>query len=262
MKLEIFGIKFDNLTINEVLKKIEQFLKSEKQHYIVLPYSEFIVRAQKDMGFKKILNKADLCLCEGRGLWLVAKLIGKRLKENIYGVNLINSLILLSEANQRLTDKSQTVFSPSINPSISKTSKAGKLKLFLLGGKENVAKKTKEKLGEQIVGYANGYQDLRKVIEKINKIKPNILLVGLGSPKQEKWIYKNLKKMPSIKLAIGIGGAFDFISGRIKRAPKFIQKIGLEWLWRLILQPWRIKRIYNGVIKFSWLIVKCKILKK
>ena len=65
--------------------------------------------------------------------------------------------------------------------------------------------------------------------------------------------------MPSVKLAIGVGGAFDFISGRVKRAPKFLQKVGLEWLWRLILQPWRIKRIYNGVVKFSWLVLKEKI---
>jgi len=257
MRQEIFGVKFDNLTMKEVLEKIEQFLKSNKQHYIVLPYSEFIVRAQKDKEFKKILNEADLCLCESRGLWIVARLVGKKLKKNIYGVDLIYKLL-----NIHLTNLSRSNKTNKPNLSLNRQVKYRQQKIFLLGGKKNVVKKVKEKLGKQIIGAENGYQGLEKVIKKINKVKPNILLVGIGSPKQEKWIYRNLKKMPSVKLAIGVGGAFDFISNRVKRAPKVFQKAGLEWFWRLILQPWRIKRIYNGVIKFSWLILKCKISRK
>jgi len=231
MRVFILGVKIDNLTMSEVLESVRNFLKDGKQHYIVLPYSEFIVRAQKDKEFQRILNEADLSLCESKGLYLVAGLcLRKSLKENIYGIDLIHNLI----------SNSQFLIS----------------KIFLLGGKKDVAKKTKEKLGNKIIGAEHGYQDLRKVVEKINKAEPDILLVGLGSPKQEKWIYKNLKKMPSVKLAIGVGGAFDFISGRIKRAPKFLQKVGFGWLWRLVIQPRRVKRIYNGVIKFSWLILK------
>lgn len=218
MKTDILGVKIDNLTMEEALEKMKGF--------VVLPYSEFIVRAQKDEEFKNILNSADFCLCEGRGVWLVARFLKKPIKEPINGVDLIYNL---------------------------------KGRIFLLGGKEEIIKKTAEKLGDSVVGFEHGYQDLDKVIEKINKVKPEILLAGLGSPKQEKWIYCNFKKMPSVKVAIGVGGAFDFISGRIKRAPKFFQKMGLEWLWRLILQPRRIKRIYNGVIKFSWLALKEKI---
>ena len=229
MKIEILGVKIDNLTIDEALEKIKGFLANGNQHYIVLPYSEFIVRAQKDKEFKDILNKASLSLCESRGLWFVSKFLGKSFKESIAGVDLIYKL---------------------------------KGKIFLLGGKKGVVEKVKEKLGAEVIGAEHGYQNLDKIIEKINKVKPNILLVALGSPKQEKWIYKNLKKIPSVKVIIGVGGAFNFISGRIKRAPRFFQKVGLEWLWRLILQPWRIKRIYNGVIKFSWLVLKCKILNK
>ena len=237
MKIEILGVKIDNLTIGEALEKIKGFLANGNQHYIVLPYSEFIVRAQKDKEFKDILNKASLSLCESRGLCLVARLcLQKSLKENIYGVDLINNLIF------------------NFQFSIFKT--------FLLGGKEEVVKKAGKKLGKKVIGFEHGYQDLGKVIQKVNKVKPNILLVALGSPKQEKWIYNNLKKMPSVKLAIGVGGAFDFISGRVKRAPKFLQKVGREWLWRLILQPWRIKRIYNGVIGLSWLVLKSKIKDK
>jgi N-acetylglucosaminyldiphosphoundecaprenol N-acetyl-beta-D-mannosaminyltransferase len=214
-KIEIFGIKFDNLSMKEAVEKISGF--------VVLPYSEFVVRAQKDEEFKNILNKADFCLCEGRGLWLMARLLGKKIKEPINGVELIRRL---------------------------------RGKIFLLGGKEDVVKKTAEKLGGNVIGFEDGYQDLDKVIEKIILAKPEILLVGLGSPKQEKFIYENLSKMPSVKLAIGVGGAFDFISGKIKRAPKFIQKTGLEWSWRLTFQPKRVKRVIKGVGGLIWLTFK------
>jgi len=217
MKIDLFGIKFDNLTMEEAIEKIEGF--------VVLPYSEFIVRAQKDEKFKNILNSADFCLCESQGLYLAAKFLGKKIKEPINGVELIYKL---------------------------------QGKIFLFGGKDEVIKKVKEKLNSEVVGAENGYQDSDKIIEKINQVKPNILLVGLGSPKQEKWIYENLKKMPSVKVAIGVGGAFDFISGRVKRAPKFLQKIGFEWLWRLVLQPKRMKRIFDGVGGLFLLTIKNK----
>jgi len=215
MKIEIFGIKFDDLTMEEAIEKIHGF--------VVLAYSEFVVRAQKDEEFRSILNKADFCLCESGGLWLMTKLLGKKIKEPINGIDLIHNL---------------------------------KGRIFLLGGREDVVKMTAEKLGDNIIGFEHGYQDLEKVIEKINLIKPDILLVGLGSPKQEKFIYENLKKMPSVKLAIGVGGAFDFISGHIIRAPRFFQKIGFEWLWRLIIQPKRVKRIFKGVGGLLYLTIK------
>lgn len=217
--MEIFGIKFDNLTMQEALTKIRGF--------VVLPYSEFIVRAQKDKEFRDILNSADFCLCESRGLQIIARFLKQPIKEPINGVDLIYNL---------------------------------KGKLFLLGGKKGVAERVKQELNTEVVGAEHGYQDLGKVIKKINQLKPDTLLVGLGSPKQEKWIYENLKKMPSVKIAIGVGGAFDFISRNIKRAPIFIQKIGLEWLWRLMLQPWRIKRISKGVLGLAWLTFKNVLL--
>jgi len=252
MKIEIFGIQFDNLKTDEVLEKIQEFLKDNKQYYIVLPYSEFVVRAQKNQPFKNILNQADLCLCESRGLYLVARMIGKGLKQPINGIELIYNIC----------DKSQFLISNFKSNSNFKNSKIESKfkiqnsKLFLFGATESVIKKTAEKLGESIIGFENGYQDFDKVIEKINLIKPNILLVGLGSPKQEEFIYNNLSKMPSVKLAIGVGGAFDFISGRVKRAPHILQNIGLEWLWRLMIQPKRLKRICKGVVGLGCLTLK------
>ena len=92
--------------------------------------------------------------------------------------------------------------------------------------------------------------DNRVIIEHINAVKPEILFVALGHGKQERWIFKNLEKLPSVKIAMGVGGAFDFFSGRIKRAPLIMQEAGLEWLWRLILEPSRYKRIWKAVIVF------------
>ncbi len=212
-KIEIFGINFNNLSLEEATEAIRGF--------VVLSYSEFIVRAQKDDEFRKILNSADFCLCESRGLYLTARFLGKKIKKNIYGVDLIENL--------------------------NKKAKANKQKLFLYGGREEVVKKTAEKLGDTIIGFEHGYQREEGVIDKINLLKPDILLVGLGSPKQERFIFKNLKNMPSIKLAIGVGGAFDFISGHTMRAPKLIQKIGMEWIWRIIINPSRVKRVFTGV---------------
>ena len=237
MKKEIFGIKFDNLTMEETLEKIGQFLKSKKQNYIVLPYSEFIVRAQKDKELKNILNEADLCLCEGRGLYFTLKFLGLPIKEEVNGVELIYKIA----SNEQRTMNS----------------------IFLLGGTDNVVKKTANKLGDSIVGFENGYEGLDGAIDKVNKAKPEILIVALGgSSRQEKWIYNNIKKMPSVKVAIGVGGAFDFISGHVKRAPLFLQKSGLEWLWRLTIQPKRIGRISKGVIGLILLTFKSMLLLK
>lgn len=218
MRIELFGIKFDNLTMEEAVGKIRGF--------VALPYSEFVVRAQKDKEFRSILNQADFCLCESRGLYLMARLLGKKIKEPINGIELIKKI---------------------------------KGRIFLFGGEEEVVKKAKEKLGDRVIGAENGYQNFDFVIKKINQAQPDVLLVGLGSPKQEKFIAENLSKMPSVKLAIGVGGAFDFISGRVKRAPEFIQKIYLEWLWRLMVQPQRISRIFRGVFGLICLTLKYMI---
>ena len=227
--LQILGVKLDNLNQEEVFVKIDDFLRGRKQHYLVLPYSEFVVEANQDEQFRRILNRADLSLCDGRGLFWAARFLGQPLKKQILGVELTETIC------QKYS------------------------KIFLFGGRKEVVEKTAKKYGSRIIGWINGYQETERVIEKINQVKPEIVLVGLGMPKQEKWISQNIKKMPSVKLAIGVGGAFDFLSGQIRRAPKFLQQIGLEWLWRLIRQPWRIKRIFKAVVVFSWLVMKALI---
>ena len=140
--------------------------------------------------------------------------------------------------------------------------------VFLLGGAEGIAEKTKEKLEElykniDIVGTYAGRpftDDDETIFETINNTQPQILFVAFGTPKQEQWIYENLKKLPSVKIAMGIGGAFDFISGHVKRAPIPFQKMGIEWLWRLFQEPRkRIPRIWNAVIVFPLKILGYKL---
>jgi len=234
----LFGVRIDNLLIGEALEKIEAFLRDGRQHYIVLPYADFLVQARKDASFKKILNGAGLSLSDGIGPVIASHVIGEEnLRGRVMGVDLIWAIF----------------------------EKLGSRKVFLFGAKEGVAQKAAQKVWQQepsarIVGITNGYVNDKEAIDLINRSEAEILLVALGMPKQEKWIYDNLKMMPSVKIAIGVGGAFDFISGHARRAPRVIQKIGLEWLWRLFARPSRWRKTWRSIFVFSAAVLKEKFL--
>ena len=247
----LLGVKIDNVDTNEVLKKIEVFLADGRQHHIVTPNPEIIVFAQKDKEFKKILNEADLSIPDGTGIIWASKILKGDIKEKVSGTDLMEELL----KNQKSKCKNQN--DPSSSPALAGHYGAGisKFKIFLLGGKNEAAEKIAKKFSN-IVGFT---ENINEAVELINQGKPDILFVALGAPKQEKWIHYNIDKIPSVKVAIGVGGAFDFISGKIQRAPNFLRKIGLEWLWRFMLQPWRAKRIYNAVIKFPCLVIRARI---
>jgi N-acetylglucosaminyldiphosphoundecaprenol N-acetyl-beta-D-mannosaminyltransferase len=251
--MQILGVKIDNLTMDETLQKIEGFLRDNQQHYLVTPNPEFLVKTQEDKEFKEILNQADLAVPDGIGLIWAARFLGQPLKQRITGTDLMEKIC------QRAAQKEWSV--------------------FLLGGQGGVAEKAAKNLKKKYPGLKvqsteeiiiasetrqfRGSQNeiassLTLFAPRNDSLSPVILFVAFGAPKQEKWIVQNLEKMPSIKLALGVGGAFNFIAGRIQRAPKFLQRVGLEWLWRLFCQPWRIKRIFKAVIVFPWLVIKSK----
>ncbi len=239
MKVNILGAKIDNFNKTDVLKKIDEFLSGGLGHYIVTANPEMIVAAQKDEEFLKILNKAELTVPDGFGLILAARYLRQPLPERIAGVDLMLDVCRIAE------QKNYSV--------------------YFLGGEEGISKRAAEKIVKnfprlRVAGAESGgiISDQQSTVDnqQINSAKPDILFVALGAGKQEKWIAKNLQNLPSIKIAMGVGGAFDFISGKIKRAPRWIRKIGFEWLWRLFMQPWRLKRIFTATIKFSWLIIK------
>jgi len=233
--LYILGVRIDNLSIDESLDKVSGFLSDGRQHYIVLPYSAFLVAARKDAEFRRILNEADLSLSDGVGPVIASYILGgEKLRGRVMGADLIWALV--------------AKFGEGYN-------------IFLFGGQEGVALKAAEKIFQKapkskIAGTLNGYVSDAEAIDAINRSGAEILLVGLGMPKQEKWIYDNLKRMSSVKLAIGVGGAFDFMAGRVRRAPHFVQKMGFEWLWRLFAQPSQWRKTGSAVLKFFWLIIK------
>ncbi len=223
----LLGVKIDNLGMSDILCRIEEFLNSRNQHYIVTPNPEIVLLANSDSDFKKILNEAALSIPDGTGIVLASKILKGDIQKKVSGMDLTEKILEL-----------------------------GKYRIFLLGGKMGVAEKIAKKFSN-VVGFT---ENVEKALDSINKCQPNILFVALGAPKQEKWIHYNMGKIPSVKVAIGVGGAFDFLSGKVPRAPKFLRKIGLEWLWRFMLEPWRIKRIYNAVVKFPWLVIKTKVI--
>jgi N-acetylglucosaminyldiphosphoundecaprenol N-acetyl-beta-D-mannosaminyltransferase len=251
----ILGVKISSITSKEVLDDIKIFLLSENQHHIITLNPEMIVEAQSNDSFKSIINEADLCVADGTGILLADRLLnGTTLPERIRGVDLMLAICTPDVINNK--------------------------RIYLLGAGQGIAKRTAEVLKKKyphlnIVGAEEGI-DIRspkskvqspkkyteqnaELVERIVRAKPDILFVAFGAPKQEIWIHENIKKIPSIRLAIGIGGSFDFISGRIYRAPRIMQKLGMEWLWRLVQEPKRCKRIYNATIKFGWMVLEKKI---
>lgn len=224
--IKILGVSIDNITVEEsgeITKRlIERSNKTCK--LIFAPNVEFVMKAQEDEEFFNILKESDLATPDSIGIMIGAKLQGKKFKARIPGQAYFREVV-------RVGEKENWTF-------------------YLLGGLPGIAEQAKQNLltifpNLKIIGLHDGYLEgnvEEQVIEEINFLQPNVLFVAMGAPKQEKWIYKNRNKL-KVDVAAGQGGTFDYEAGRIKRAPKFIQKIGMEWLWRLILQPSRIVRM-------------------
>jgi len=283
--VSILGVKIDPVTRNDLRKKIMYFLKDGKQHYIVTTNSEFIVAANEDPKFKKIINLADLSLADGNGvIWAsyflsrpvaVSKTFPAR-KQKVYRKRKIRNQLLFSLALNLVYPKSIRKFIPErlsgadIILDICQILAENDFSLYILGGEDETpvsAKFMLEKMFPDLMisGIKGGFKkdsiadDF--LIEAVNKAKPDVLFVALGHPHQEKWIFYNLDKMPSVKLAIGIGGSLDFLSGKHKRAPEWMRKANLEWLYRLVQEPRRFRRIKRAVHEFPKMVYQHKIIK-
>lgn len=238
--IKILGIKLDSLKREEIVKKIEKCLKGKKSIFITTPNPEIILAAQKDEEYFYILNKADLSLPDGFGLKLGALLLGKNIKRQT-GADLTLEVLKLAEKNKNRI-------------------------LFVIW---NGGMSSKKDISEAISIKFPALDFL--VIEtdreasnldwkKINIFSPQIMLVGLGAPWQEKFIYLKKHKIFNLRVSVGIGGSLDFISNKVKRSPKLMRSLGLEWLWRLYQQPNRWKRIYKAVCVFSCRILTWKFI--
>ena len=233
--VEILGVRFDKVTLEEAANKALEFAKDKEQHYICTPNPEIVLEAQKNEEFSKILNGSAMNIPDGIGIIWAAKYLKKGSLQRVTGVDLMEKIC------EKAAKKN--------------------LKIFLLGAEEGIAEKVKTILenkyaGLKITGVYSGSPEEKEknlIIKKINDSGAEILFVAFGMGKQEKWIHENLVKMPNVKIAMGVGGSFEFISGKIKRAPLFLRQLGLEWLYRLIQEPNRIGRIFNATLRFTWL---------
>ena len=259
--VEVLGVRFHNLTRVEAAKAIADIVRRGDKGYVVKPYSEFMPRAAHDARLRDILNGADLCLADGISIrWaahylslpggplralaqlplsLAAMTLNPRavrppLKENMAGVDLTwEMLARLDEAGSRV---------------------------FLLGGTEEEVQGTRRRIEARfpnltIVGVHNGYfKDNERIVELINVAQPQALLVALGFPRQEEWIAENMPRL-KVNVAVAEGGSFSFMSGAVPRAPRWLRRLGLEWLYRLIRQPWRLRR-QLAIPRFVSLVIR------
>ena len=225
-KVRILGIDVDNIDVDEAGQITKELIENSNKtcKVIVAPNTEFIMMAQKDEEFYNILRGADLATPDSVGVMIGSKLQKKPLKQRIPGQMYFRKVLEVGE-------KEGWTF-------------------YLLGGKDDVPALAAENVKKiypnlKIVGYHEGFFDKdseEDVIEKINKLQPNVLFVAMGAPIQEKWIAKHKDKL-KVDVAAGQGGTFDYEAGKIKRAPVIFQKLGIEWFWRLMLQPSRFFRM-------------------
>ena len=234
----VLGVPFDAVTMEEAVAKAKSLLTEEGRHIICTPNPEIVMEAQKDQALMDILKGADLVVPDGIGVVWASKYSEIRLTERVAGFDLTQNLM----AELAVTEHT----------------------FYFFGGAPGVASTAARKMmkkypGLKVVGVHNGYFDEKeekRIIQDIKAKSPSILLVGLGAPKQEKWIYDNLRLIDA-KVAIGVGGSFDVMAGNVKRAPKIFQKLGLEWFHRLITQPTRWRRMMR-LPKFALTVLKTK----
>ena len=270
--IDIAGISINNLTYEGVLKHIDQFIVNNRKVYIVTANPEMILNASRDETFFDVLNEAELSTPDGIGILWAANYLEKSLPKSTFPrylqfyKSLFSVLFTPKKIRKPLRER---VTGADLFEKVIDLSEKKRWRIFLLGASKGVAKKVIEKFSKiypkvRFVGCFAGSPDEKEegeICDIINEAKPDILFVAYGSPNQEFWIHRNLFKLNSVKVAIGVGGTFDFYADKRKRAPKWMQKIGLEWLWRLFCEPRRIVRIWNATARFAGLVFKEKMKK-
>jgi N-acetylglucosaminyldiphosphoundecaprenol N-acetyl-beta-D-mannosaminyltransferase len=232
----ILNVRIHAVTVAQTLALIEQFIATGRPHQLVTVNPEFVIAAQQDEQFRQILNQAALALPDGIGLLKAARFLKTTpLPERVPGSDLVIQLAALSHQKG--------------------------YRIYFLGAGEGVAQQAINRLkisypDLQVAGCYAGSPALEEneaILERIVAARPDMLLVAYGAPKQDKWIARNLDRLP-VPVCIGVGGSFDFIAGTARRAPLWMQRRGLEWFHRLVMQPWRWRRIWNAVPRFGWLV--------
>ncbi|MBR6713413.1 MAG: WecB/TagA/CpsF family glycosyltransferase [Selenomonadaceae bacterium] len=231
-RVEILGVKVDAVTMSQAVERVINLVEAGKPSMVATANAEMLLNATHDAELKKILNAASLVVPDGAGTVWAARHLGKFMPERVAGFDLVQELMKIAPAHD--------------------------FKFFLFGAAPGIADKAKAKAetlypGIKIVGTRNGYfkaEDEPDIIAQIKSSRPDILLAALGVPKQEKWLFKYKDEL-KVPVSIGVGGTFDVMAGVVKRAPLWMQKARLEWLFRAMLQPSRAGRLL-ALPKFVW----------
>lgn len=237
-RVGILGAPVDRVSMEDAVKILGGFIESRLPHVVVTADSSGLVEAQSDLEFAEILHQADLVTPDSTGVLWAAKRKALPIAERVSGVDLVDRLCAMS------ADKG--------------------FKLFFLGAAPGIAEMASERLrlrhpGCNVVGTRHGYfpQDSDELVAKeIAELKPDVLLVAMGIPRQEKFIWRT-RHIIGAPVAMGVGGSFDVLSGRVRRAPKLLQRLSMEWLWRLAMNPKKWKKA-RALPRFVWLVLKGK----
>ncbi|MDW8318442.1 MAG: WecB/TagA/CpsF family glycosyltransferase [Anaerolineae bacterium] len=236
--VEILGVRVHAVTYAQTLDLMAAWIAQRGPHQIATVNPEFVMAAQRDARFRSVLNAADLCVPDGVGLLWAARRLGYRLPERVTGSDLV--------------------------PMAAERAAREGWRLFLLGAGPGVARRTAEILvrrnpGLAVVGVAEGSpadSEADGLIEAVRTAEPDVLFVAYGAPAQDLWIARHARRL-EVPVMMGVGGAFDHIAGVRRRAPAWVQRIGLEWLFRLITQPWRWRR-QLALPRFVWAVLRSR----
>ncbi|RTE54861.1 glycosyltransferase [Arenibacter aquaticus] len=238
-KIKILNTTIHNLSMKETLQIVDNTIAEGKQlHHVVVNASK-IVAMQKDLQLRQSVNQSDLINADGQAVVWASRVLGKPLKERVAGIDLMENLVELAHQKN--------------------------YKIFFFGAQEEVVKKVVHKYTNQfspgiIAGYRNGYfkKDEEQVIAReIGKSGANILFVAISSPTKENFLFENKALLQKVNFVMGVGGSFDVIAEKVKRAPLWMQKSGLEWFYRLAQEPKRMwKRYLIGNSKFVGLVIR------
>ncbi len=237
--VNIAGINIDNITMEQAVERVYEFIKSDQNHSIYTPNAEIMMDGITNKELKEILNTSDMLVADGAGVVLASKILGKSVAEKVSGFDLAKNLLIASAKRP--------------------------IKFFLFGGKPGIPERANANVicdypGAEIVGTRNGYftqEDESEIISQINNSGADVLFVCLGAPKQEQWIHQH-KDQIKVKVCMGLGGTIDILAENVKLAPDFFRNHGLEWLYRLYKEPWRFKRMLR-LPKFILYILGVKL---
>jgi N-acetylglucosaminyldiphosphoundecaprenol N-acetyl-beta-D-mannosaminyltransferase len=234
----LHGLRVHRLTMDETLDTLDRFIREGTPHHVVTLDASMCVTARDDADLRRIVESAELVTPDSAGVLWACRRAGRELPERVSGVEIVERLCALSASRG--------------------------YRLFFFGAGPGVADDAADRLREkypgcQIVGTRNGFftpDDETEITARIREARPHILCVALGIPKQEKWIARNREAL-GVPVLIGVGGTFDVHSGRVKRAPKWMQRLNLEWLYRLAKNPRKIGKVMT-LPKFVWMTLRSR----